>query len=102
MDELFGLGYQALRASRGIFQNAGQPHQLEPLAKAGVPILSICGSDDPAVPYEENDAALKKRYQALGGDIQVIVEDKGHRHGTREHQKELLEFIRRHTFRTNP
>ena len=79
-------------------KTAGSPiHQLEPLAKAGVPILSICGSDDHAVPYEENDAVLEKRYKALGGDITVIVEDKGHRHGTRENKNVLLDFIRKHT-----
>ena len=79
-------------------KTAGSPiHQLELLAKAGVPILSICGSDDHAVPYEENDAVLEKRYKALGGDITVIVEDKGHRHGTRENKKVLLDFIRKHT-----
>ena len=72
---------------------------LEPLAKAGVPILSICGRTDHAVPYEENDAVLEKRYNALGGDITVIVEDKGHKHGTRENKKALLDFFRKHTRR---
>jgi len=82
------------------FKTRGSPiHLLEPLAEAGVPILSICGKTDHAVPYEENDAVLEKRYQALGGDITVIVEDKGHRHGTRENKKVLLDFIRQHTGR---
>lgn len=83
-------------------KTAGSPiHQLEPLAKAGVPILSICGRTDHAVPYEENDAVLENRYKKLGGDITVIVEEKGHRHGTRENKQVLLDFIRKHT-RSSP
>lgn len=80
------------------FKTKGSPiHLLEPLAKAGVPILSICGDNDQAIPYEENDAELEKRYKALGGDITVIVEEKGHKHGTTENTETLLNFIRKHT-----
>ncbi len=46
---------------------------LAPLAKAGVPILSICGGADAVVPFAENSAILEERYQALGGSIEVIV-----------------------------
>lgn len=44
---------------------------LAPLAKAGIPVLFVCGSLDPSV----NDQALaaKNRYTALGGKITVIV-----------------------------
>ncbi|MDF2378161.1 MAG: ThuA domain-containing protein [Verrucomicrobiales bacterium] len=66
---------------------------LEPLAKAGVPILMVCGNKDHAVPYEENDAIMEQRYKALGGDIRVIVEDKGHSHGMND-PTPVLEFIR--------
>ena len=71
---------------------------LEPLAKAGVPILMVCGNKDHAVPYEENDAIMEKRYKALGGSIKVIVENKGHAHGMKE-PAPVLEFIRKHTFK---
>ena len=70
--------------------------QLEPLAKAGVPILMVCGSKDTAVPYEENDAIMEKRYTALGGSIKVIVEDKGHSHGMKD-PAPVLNFIRENT-----
>lgn len=70
--------------------------QLEPLARAGVPILMVCGSKDTAVPYEENDAIMEQRYKALGGSIKVIVEDKGHSHGMND-PTPALEFIRKHT-----
>ena len=70
--------------------------QLEPLAKAGVPILMVCGNKDTAVPYEENDAIMEQRYKALGGSIKVIVENKGHSHGMND-PTPVLEFIRKHT-----
>ena len=80
----------------------GSPiHLLEPLAEAGVPILSICGSSDHAVPYEENDARMKALYDELGGDMTVIVQDKGHSHGAKENEEDLLNFIRQNTFRTS-
>ena len=70
--------------------------QLQPLAEAGVPILMVCGSKDEAVPYEENDAVMERRYKALGGLIRVIVQDKGHSHGM-DDPTPVLDFIRRHT-----
>jgi pimeloyl-ACP methyl ester carboxylesterase len=44
---------------------------LAPLAKARVPILHVCGSLDPWLDRETRVA--EKRYQALGGEIKVIV-----------------------------
>ena len=73
--------------------------QLEPLAKAGVPILMVCGSKDSAVPYEENDAIMEQRYKALGGNIKVIVEEKGHSHGMKD-PAPVIEFIKTHTQRS--
>ncbi|MCO8121527.1 alpha-L-fucosidase [Stieleria sp. TO1_6] len=70
--------------------------KLESLAKAGVPILMVCGSNDSTVPYEENDALLEERYKKLGGSIEVIVEDKGHTHGM-DDPTPILEFIQKHT-----
>lgn len=73
--------------------------QLEPLAKAGVPILMVCGNNDKAVPYEENDAIMEERYKKLGGSIIVIVENKGHSHGMKD-PRPVLKFIRKHTEKT--
>ena len=50
---------------------------LAPLAKAGVPLLSVCGSLDPAL--KDHTRALEKKYQELGGTMTVIVkEGEGH------------------------
>ena len=53
----------------------------------------VCGNKDTTVPYEENDAILEQRYRALGGSIQVIVEDKGHTHGMKD-PTPVINFIK--------
>jgi pimeloyl-ACP methyl ester carboxylesterase len=45
---------------------------LAPLAKAGVPLLSVCGSLDPGL--DDNTRAVEKRYKELGGQITVILQ----------------------------
>ncbi|MFA5206983.1 MAG: alpha/beta hydrolase [Lentisphaeria bacterium] len=45
---------------------------LAPLARAGIPIISICGAADQVVPMAENTDVVKERYEKLGGAIQVI------------------------------
>ncbi len=50
---------------------------LAPLAKAGVPLLHVCGSLDPAL--DAHTRAVEKRYKELGGSITVIIkEGEGH------------------------
>lgn len=46
---------------------------LQPIAAAQIPILSVCGDADTAVPYLENSAIVKERYLALGGKMEVIL-----------------------------
>ncbi len=56
---------------------------LRPLAKAHVPIVLLCGELDIAVPYAENGAVVKQRYEKLGGPVTVLIK-KGmghHPHG---------------------
>jgi dipeptidyl aminopeptidase/acylaminoacyl peptidase len=53
--------------------------RLEPLAKAGVPILHIHGDKDAVVPLEKNSQIIFDRYTALGGKMKLIViPEKGH------------------------
>jgi len=53
--------------------------RLEPLAKAGVPILHIHGDADTVVPLEKNSQVTLDRYSALGGKMKLIViPGKGH------------------------
>ncbi len=53
--------------------------RLEPLAKAGVPLLHLHGDSDKVVPYEKNTAILAERYKKLGGTIEVeLIKGQGH------------------------
>lgn len=45
---------------------------LEPLAKAGVPLIHVVGDTDDVVPVEENTSVIEQRYKALGGTITVF------------------------------
>lgn len=51
----------------------GPLDHLAPLAQAKIPILSVCGGADKAVPFLRNTAILESRYQKLGAPIEVIV-----------------------------
>ncbi len=51
----------------------GPLEHLAPLAQHKVPILSVCGGADKAVPFLRNTAILESRYQKLGAPITVIV-----------------------------
>lgn len=46
---------------------------LAPLAKAGIPIMGVCGDSDKTVPYEENMKIVAERYRALGGNVEIIL-----------------------------
>ena len=53
--------------------------RLEPLAKAGVPILHIHGDKDTVVALEKNSQVVLDRYKALGGKMElIVVSGKGH------------------------
>jgi pimeloyl-ACP methyl ester carboxylesterase len=53
---------------------------IAPVARAGVPIIAVCGDADNTVPFTENTAILEQRYRELGGTIQVIVKPGGDHH----------------------
>jgi pimeloyl-ACP methyl ester carboxylesterase len=72
---------------------------LEPLAKAKVPLFLLCGDADDVVPYPENGAVVKQRYEKLGGPVQVLIK-KGmghHPHGL-DDPTPVVEFILRKVF----
>jgi pimeloyl-ACP methyl ester carboxylesterase len=47
--------------------------RLAPLAAAGVPIFHIHGDADEVVPLDLHSAELARRYQALGGPMELLV-----------------------------
>ena len=65
---------------------------LAPLAKAGVPLLHVCGRLDPA--FDPQTRVAEKRYQELGGSITVIVkEGEGHYPLAPRDPKPVVDFI---------
>lgn len=47
--------------------------QLPALAKAGIPIIGVCGDSDTTVPYEENFRPVRDAYEQMGGTVKTIV-----------------------------
>jgi pimeloyl-ACP methyl ester carboxylesterase len=89
----YGLTEQQAKTFRG-----NPIDNLEPLAKAGVPLLHVCGDADDVVPIEENTGILEKRYKELGGSIQVIAKKGvGHHPHSLKDPTPIVEFVLKHT-----
>jgi len=70
---------------------------LEPLAKANVPILHVVGDADEIVPVSENTGIVEERYKKLGGHIEVIHKSGGRHHPhSLEDPTPIVEFILKH------
>ncbi len=76
---------------------------LEPLAKAGIPLLHVCGDADRGVPLSENTQILADRYRELGGAIQLIIKPGvGHHPHSLEDPAPIVRFILRNTCGQDP
>ena len=71
---------------------------LEPLARAVVPVLHVCGTADTAVPMPENTDIVERRYKKLGGKITIIRKPgvNHHPHSLKD-PKPIVDFILSHT-----
>ncbi len=69
--------------------------RLDALARAQVPLFAIHGDIDKVVPLEANSGEVRKRYQVLGGDMQLIVPaGQGHNMWSGFFQcQELVDFV---------
>ena len=73
-------------------------NHLPRIAKAGIPIISVCGGKDEGVPYDENMHKVRDAYQAMGGVVEVIVKpDCGHHPHSLEDPAPVVDFIKAHT-----
>ena len=71
--------------------------RLEPLAKAGVPLLHVYGDADEVVPWAENTGIVAERYRKLGGSITLIAKPGvGHHPHGLEDSTPIVEFIAKH------
>jgi len=64
---------------------------LAPLAKTGVPLLHISGSLDPAL--NNNTLEVQKRYQELGGQIKVVIQQGDDHFLTPQDPNAVVDFI---------
>lgn len=68
------------------------------LAKAKIPIISVCGDADTVVPFEENSLKLAEIYRSAGGKIELIVKKGiGHHPHNLQDPKPIVDFILKHT-----
>jgi len=71
---------------------------LQPLARAGVPLLHVVGDVDVVVPVEENTAIIEARYKQAGGSIRVIHKpDVGHHPHALKDPAPIVAFVLKHT-----
>ena len=70
---------------------------LAPLAKAKVPLFLLCADADHVVPYLENGAVAKARYDKLGGTAVVMVKHGlGHHPHGLDDPTPIVQFILKH------
>lgn len=75
---------------------------LEPLAKARIPLLHVYGDADQGVPWDENTGVVAERYRKLGGEITLIAKPGvGHVHGL-DDSTPIIEFIAKHSLKQAP
>jgi len=69
-------------------------NNLEPIAKAKIPILCVVGDADKVVPVAENTAVLKERLEKLGHTIEVIHKPGvGHHPHSLKDPKPIVDFV---------
>jgi pimeloyl-ACP methyl ester carboxylesterase len=79
-------------ALRSLMSKKAPIDHLAPLAKAGVPLIHVCGSLDPWL--DEQTRVVEKRYKELGGPITVIIkEGEGHFPLAPKDPKAVVELI---------
>ncbi len=94
--------YKLANDEAGMAFQGNPVDNLKPLARAGVPLLHVCGDADEVVPMEENTRVVESRYRALGGSIQVIVKPGvGHHPHSLKEPEPIVSFIFAHTLERN-
>lgn len=74
--------------------------QLPALAKAGIPIISVCGDSDTVVPFEENFRPVGDAYRQMGGTVELIVKPGcDHHPHSLDDPTPIVTFIEQHQLR---
>jgi len=96
------LKHYGLTHEQALKYNRNPIDVLEPIAKAGVPILHIVSLNDVIVPPTENTFVLRDRYHKLGGAMRVITVKEGTAKSGGHHfdhpdPQAVADFITKHT-----
>jgi pimeloyl-ACP methyl ester carboxylesterase len=88
----YGLTVEALETAK-----VSPLDRIEPVVKAGIPIIGVSGDADVIVKLEENLAVLAERYRAAGGTIEIIIKPGGgHSPHSLADPKPIVDFILKH------
>ncbi len=67
---------------------------VEAIAKADIPVIAVCGMADQVVPFNENFAVWKERFEQAGGKVTLIRKEHcDHHPHSLEDPTEIVEFI---------
>jgi len=92
------LAVYGLTEAQALAYKLNPVDNLAPLAKAKIPILSVCGEADKTVPIDENTRVVETRYKALGGEIVVIAKPNcDHHPHSLVDPKPIVDFVLKHT-----
>lgn len=69
-----GLLKEWKQTDAGMEHFDGNPiDNLRPIAKAGIPVIGVCGDSDQVVPMKENMDVVRTRLLEMGGKVELIV-----------------------------
>ena len=77
--------------------HANALQRIPAIAKAGIPIIAVCGGADDVVPFKENFKPVRDAYQALGGTVELILKpDCNHHPHSLEDPEPVVDFLKRY------
>lgn len=90
-----------LESQESIDAFVGNPiHKTEAIAKAGFPMMHVCGEADRVVPVDENSRIFEQKIKELGGEINVIYKaGVDHHPHSLKNPSSIVDFILRATDR---
>lgn len=85
--------------NKSVLEFKGIPiYNAEKVAKAGIPVLHVCGAADKVVPFEENTKLLADNFKNAGGKIEIVLKEGiGHHPHSLEDPTQIVDFILKST-----
>ncbi|MDO5977371.1 GDSL-type esterase/lipase family protein [Flavivirga spongiicola] len=92
--EIFKKMYH-IASEKALVDFKGNPiHKTASIAKAGFPMMHVCGEADKVVPVNENTRLFEQKIEEAGGNISTIYKaDVGHHPHSLENSTPIVDFI---------